>query len=309
MKKRIIVTGGAGFVASHLVDAYLKAGHSVAVIDNLSSGFRRNLNPKARFYKNDILDRAAMDRIFKKERPELVSHYAAVVEVVKSLRDPIPSLDANLIGTANVLLAFANHGRGKEKRRFIFASSCASYGTPKHIPVKETDPKVPESAYGLSKLLDESIIEFFARHYGFTYVIFRYPNIYGPRQNPKGEAGVTAIFGDLMKNGKQPIIFGDGTKGRDYIYVDDVVRANMAGFVKGDNVIMNLGTGKVTTDQMIFDSIAAATGYKGKPVYAPYRRGEAYRISMDTKLVRRILGWKPTMPFKKGIAKTIEALP
>jgi UDP-glucose 4-epimerase len=214
-KMRIIVNGGAGFIASHITDAYIKAGHRVAVIDGiLPTSSRKNVNPKAKFYKADIRDRALMERIFRKERPEVVNHHAAIAVIAQALRDPIPTLNVNLLGTANVLLAFGKYGRGKN-RRFIFASSGAVYGTPKEVPATEKTPTNPESAYGLSKLLGEELVEFYARQYGFHYVLFRYPNVYGPRQNPKGEAGVTAIFGGLMKAGKRPTIFGDGTKSRD----------------------------------------------------------------------------------------------
>ncbi len=305
---KIIVTGGAGFIASHITDAYIKKGHKVAVIDDLSTGFRKNVNPKAKFYKADIRDQAAITKIFAKEKPEAVNHHAAIAEVVKSLRDPIPTLQVNVLGTTNVLLAFGMHGAGP-RRKFIFSSTGgAIYGEPKKIPADESTETSPLSPYGLSKLLDEEVIRFYARHYGFTYLIFRYPNVYGPRQNPKGEAGVVAIFGGLMKAGKPPVIFGDGTKSRDYTFVHDIVNANVLALAKGKNETVNLGSGKMTTDRMIFDAIASATGYPDEPIFAPYRKGEVYQISIKADKARKILGWKPKTKFKDGIRTTMETL-
>ncbi len=305
---KIIVTGGAGFIASHVADAYIKAGHKVVIIDNLLTGFRRNLNPKAKFYKADIRNLALMEKIFRRERPEIVNHHAAIAEVVKSLRNPTPTFQTNVVGTANVLLAFGKYGNGKNKK-FIFSSTGgAIYGEPKKIPADEKTPVVPLSPYGLSKFLGEEIIKFYARQYRFKYLIFRYPNVYGPRQNPHGEAGVIAIFGGLMKKGAQPTIFGDGTKARDYAYVGDVVRANTAVLRKGTNDIINLGWGKIVTDQMIFNAISRETDFKRKPIYAPYRMGEVYRIAIDAKKAKKILGWKPRVKLGEGIKQTLAGL-
>ena len=305
---KIIVTGGAGFIASHVADLYIKEGHSVAVIDNLSTGFRKNVNPKAKFYKADIRDRAAIDRIFKKEKPEIVNHHAAIAEVVKSLRDPIPTLDVNVLGITNVLVSFGNYGRGAHKK-FIFSSTGgAIYGEPKKIPADESTRATPFSPYGLSKFLGEEIIKFYSRQYGFPYFIFRYPNVYGPRQNPKGEAGVVAIFGGLMKAGHRPIIFGDGTKARDYTFVSDIARANLAALHKGINETINLGWGKPTTDQMIFDAVAAAARFSERPIYKPYRKGEVYRIALDARRAERVLNWKPKVSLNDGIREVVDSL-
>ncbi len=304
---KIIVTGGAGFIASHVSDAYIKAGHKVVIIDNLLTGLRKNVNPKARFYKADIRNLPLMEKVFKRERPEVVSHHAAIAEPVKSLRLPLPTLETNVLGTTNVLLALGEHGRGKKK--FIFASTGgAIYGEPKKIPADETTPRTPLSPYGLSKALGEDVIKFYARQYNFNYLIFRYPNVYGPRQNPKGEAGVVAIFGGLMKAGRRPTIFGDGSKARDYTYVDDIIRANKIVLRRGKNEIINLGWGKLITDRMIFDEVAKATGFEEKPIYAPYRKGEVYQIAIDARRARRILGWKPKIKLAEGIQKTVAAL-
>ena len=307
MKYKILVTGGAGFIASHVVDAYIKAGHKVAVIDNLSTGFRKNLNPAAKFYKADICDLKAVEKIFRQEKPEIVNHHAAIVEVAKSLYNPIPTLKTNVLGTANVLLSFCKYSRGRNKK-FIFSSTGgAIYGEPKKIP-DEMAPLFPLSPYGLSKLLAEETIKFYARQNNFGYLILRYANVYGPRQNPKGEAGVVAIFEGLMKSGKQPTIFGDGTKARDYVYVGDIVRANAIALNRGNNETVNLGWGKKITDQTIFDTIAKELNFKRKPVYAPYRQGEVYQIALDARKAKRVLGWKPKTALRDGIRKTLIAL-
>lgn len=305
---KIVITGGAGFIASHIADAYVGAGHKVVVIDNLLTGLRKNLNPKVKFYKADIRNLDLMEKIFKRERPEVLNHHAAIAEVVKSLRNPIPTFQTNVLGTTNVLLAFGKYGRGKNKKIIFSSTGGAIYGEPKEIPADEKNPAVPLSPYGLSKLLDEEIIKFYARQYGFKYLIFRYPNVYGPRQNPHGEAGVVAIFGLLLKEGVRPTIFGDGTKARDYVYVSDIVRANLAVLKKGVNDTLNLGWGKLVTDQMIFDSLARETGFKQKPVYAPYRKGEVYRIAIDAKKAKKILGWTPKVKLREGIKQTLKSL-
>ncbi|MBI4085881.1 MAG: NAD-dependent epimerase/dehydratase family protein [Candidatus Liptonbacteria bacterium] len=311
---KIIVTGGAGFIGSHIVDAYIKAGHRVAVIDNLLTGFKKNLNPKAKFYKADIKNLALMEKIFRRERPEIVSHHAAIAEVVKSLRNPLPTLGTNVLGTTNVLLAFGKYGAGKNWK-FIFSSTGgAIYGEPKKIPADERTPAIPLSPYGLSKLLGEELIKFYSRQYGFDYLIFRYPNVYGPRQNPKGEAGVVAIFGGIMKRNIRPTIFGDGTKARDYVYVGDIARANIIVLKRRKNEIINLGWGKMVTDQTIFDAIAEETGFSAsggketKPIYAPYRKGEVYRIAIDARRAKKILGWRPSVKLKDGIRKTLATI-
>jgi len=305
---RIIITGGAGFIASHVADAYIKAGHKVAIIDNLLTGFRKNLNPGAKFYKADIRNLKLMERIFRREQPEILNHHAAIAEVVKSLRNPIPTLTTNVLGTVNVLLAFGKHGRGKNKKIIFSSSGGAIYGEPKKIPADEKTPPVPLSPYGLSKLLGEEIIKFYARQYGFKYLIFRYPNVYGQRQNPKGEAGVVAIFGGLMKNGERPTIFGDGTKCRDYVYVSDIVRANLVALKAKGSLLINLGWGKPISDKKIFTTIARELHFTDPPIYAPYRKGEVYKIALKATKARRLLGWRPQISLQKGIRKTLNAL-
>jgi UDP-glucose 4-epimerase len=302
---KIIVTGGAGFIGSHIVDAYIKAGHKVVVIDNLFTGFQKNVNSRAKFYKADIRDQMAIKRIFKKERPNIVNHHAAIVDPRAS--DPTLTFEVNVLGMTNVLVAFGEYGSGKYQKA-IFSSSCAVYGTPKHSPTPENESTHPQSPYGLSKLLGEEIVKFYACRYGFTYTIFRYGNIYGPRQNPKGESGVTAVFGALMKANKRPTIFGDGSMARDYVFVSDIVRANTLALKGGDNKIFNLGRGKMITNQQVFDAIALATGFKGEPMHIPYRASDMYRVALRPEKAKKHLGWKPHVTFAKGIRKTLAAL-
>lgn len=298
------MTGGAGFIGSHIVDAYLRAGHRVAVIDNLATGFRKNVSPKARFYEADLRNTTLIRKIVLKEKPAIVNHHAAIAEVVKSLRDPLPTFEVNVSGTAGLLLACGEAGI----RKFLFASTGgAIYGEPKKIPAPESEPPTPLSPYGLSKWLGEEVIRFYSRMYGFPYVIFRYPNVYGPRQNPKGEAGVVAIFAGLMRSGQQPIIFGDGTKTRDYVYVEDLLRANLTALRKGKNETLNLGWGRKVSDLDIFNTLARLMKFREKARHAPYRKGEVYRIALAARRARKVLGWKPTVTLEQGIRRYLEA--
>jgi UDP-glucose 4-epimerase len=215
------------------------------------------------------------------------------------------TLDVNVIGTVNVLIAGGTHGI----KKFIFSSTGgAMYGEPRKIPADETMEPTPLSPYALSKNLDELCIKFYAKSFGFDYLIFRYANVYGPRQNPRGEAGVVAIFGGLMKKKLRPTIFGDGTKTRDYIYVGDIARANILALRRGEDVTLNLGLGKEIKDQTVFDTIARNTKFNGKPIYAPFRKGECQRISITNRRAKTVLGWKPRTEFNEGIKKTLRTL-
>ncbi|MGB7957607.1 MAG: NAD-dependent epimerase/dehydratase family protein [Minisyncoccia bacterium] len=298
---KIIVTGGAGFIGSHVVDTYTAAGHRVVVIDDLSTGLRKNLHPKAKFYKADINDAKAIEAIFKKEKPEIVNHHAAMIEVVRSFREPAMTFKTNVIGMGNLLNAFGTYGK-KGKKKFIFASSGgALYGDPKKIPAVESAKLMPLSPYALSKLLGEEMLEFYARHFGFDFTVLRYANVFGPRQNARGEAGVVAIFGRLMKEGKRPTIFGDGTKGRDYVHVSDIARANLLALKRGSGETVNIGLGKIISDRVVFDAIAKALRFGQEPIFAPYRKGEVYRSSLDAGRAKKILGWRPVKSFNGGV--------
>ncbi|MBI5421033.1 MAG: NAD-dependent epimerase/dehydratase family protein [Parcubacteria group bacterium] len=301
----ILVTGGAGFIASHIVDAYIKKGHKVTVVDNLATGFRKNVNKEAKFYNADIRDLEALRKIFKKEQLDVVNHHAAIAVVTESLKNPIPTLEVNVLGTTNLLLL----GGEYNIKKFIFSSTGgAMYGDPEKLPASETTEPKPLSPYGLSKLLAEETIRYYSSNNNFNHLIFRYANVYGPRQNPKGEAGVVAIFGGLMKKGVSPTIFGDGTKTRDYVYVDDIVRANVLALTKGNGTTINLGWGKEIQDKEIFDAVAKATKFKQIPALAPHRDGELLRSSLNAQKANDTIGWKPSITLKNGITKTITSL-
>ena len=295
---KILVTGGAGFIGSHVVDRYVDLGHEVAVIDNLSTGFEKNLNAKAKFFKADIRELEKIYEIVGDFKPDVINHHAALAEVTKSVENPSDTLAVNVMGTANVLLA----GGKASIKHFIFSSTGgAIYGDPVHLPADESCKPAPLSPYGLSKLLGENIIEFYARIYGLTYTIFRYSNVYGPRQNPGGEAGVVAIFTNLIKSGARPTIFGDGSKTRDYVYVGDIVSANELALDTTENNLLNLGWGKEISDKEIFDAIASALNFSKDSIYAPFREGEVSKISLDSTKARKILGWVPKVNITEGI--------
>jgi len=302
---RTLVTGGAGFIGSHIVDKYLGLGHEVVVVDNLSTGSRKNLNPKANFFKADITNGVEIEKIFKEFKPNAVNHHAALAEVAKSLRDPQRTLEVNVVGTANLLSAGSKQGIEK----FIFSSTGgAIYGDPKNPPVDESHPPEPLSPYGLSKLLGEKTIEFYSKTQGFEFVILRYSNVYGPRQDPKGEAGVVAIFSGLIKSGERPTIFGDGSKTRDYLHVSDIVKANeLALKVKG-NHLLNIGSGTEISDKQIFAEVAKALEYKDEPIYADFRKGEVNRIALDASRAKNTLGWEPQIKLSGGVEATVAEL-
>ena len=302
---KILVTGGAGFIGSHIVDRYVGLGHRVVVVDNLATGFRKNLNKNAKFYKADIRNLKLMEKIFKKEKPRIVNHHAAVSEVMKSIKDPSLTYQVNVLGTANILLASAKSG---VKKVIFISSGGAVYGEQKRVLLSEKSEPNPLSPYSVSKLVGEKFTGFYGRNYGFDYLILRYGNVYGPRQNPKGEAGVIAIFTDLMKKGLRPTIFGDGTKTRDYVYIDDIVKANILGLKNGKNEILNLGVGQEISDQKVFDVLARALGFKKPPIYGNFRPGEVYRIALNCDQAEKILKWRPKTDFKRGIEKYLDSL-
>ncbi len=300
---KILVTGGAGFIGSHVVDAYIQAGHEVAIIDDLSTGREENVNPQARFYRVDVSDFDAVMEVFEREKPEMVNHHAAQANVRFSVERPVDDTRINVLGTVAVLEA----ARRVAARKFIFASTGgAIYGETERIPTPESEPPNPCSHYGTAKLAAEKYCQLYGRLYGLRWTILRYANVYGPRQNPKGEAGVTAIFARLMLLGEQPEIFGDGTKTRDYVHVFDVVRANVMAIERGDREILNIGTGREIQDIEVFRAIARHVGYGGQPKFGPVRPGELLRSAVDPSKAASVLGWKPTVRFEEGVASVVE---
>jgi UDP-glucose 4-epimerase len=302
---KILVTGGCGFIGSHVVDVYLKAGHKVVAADNLSTGLRKNLNPRAKFYKLDIEKHHQLERIFRKERFEVVNHHAAQAEVRRSIEDPILDAHVNIIGGLNLLHCCHRFGI----KRFIYANTGgALYGEvpARNLPVKEDFLIRPESPYGLSKYTFENYLELYFKLFELRFVSLRYANIYGPRQSPDGEAGVVQIFGGKMLRNQPPTIFGDGKQTRDYVYVKDAARANLLALKKGDNCKINIGTGVETSVLKIFELIAREVGYQGKPKHGPAVKGELRRASQDPSLAQKVLGWQPRVDIEKGIRQTIK---
>ena len=298
----ILVTGGAGFIGSHAVDAYLAQGDSVAVIDNLSSGRRENLNSAARFYELDIVD-PALDEVIGRERPQIVSHHAAQIDVRTSVSDPERDIRDNIVGLVRLASACLRHG----VELFIFASTGgAIYGEPDRNPVPESTPAKPLSPYGIDKRAGELYLQYFEAVHGLKSRILRYANVYGPRQDPHGEAGVVAIFASAMLRGERPRIFGDGTQQRDFVYVGDVVRACLAAPQAASADPINIGTGKLTSVNDLYKALAGSTGFTEPPVYAPERPGEVHSISLDPSLARRCLNWEPEVDLTAGLQLTVD---
>jgi UDP-glucose 4-epimerase len=299
---RILVTGGAGFIASHVADAYLAAGHDVAVVDNLSTGFRANVHPRARFHEVDICDPEALDSVLAAERPELVSHHAAQMDIRRSTRDPAFDARCNILGSLNLLESCVRHA----VRKVIYISTGgAVYGEPRTLPVPEEHPIQPISHYGVSKHTVEHYLHLYALQHGLRYTVLRYPNVFGPRQNPHGEAGVIAIFTGQLLAGVPPQIFGDGTKTRDYVFIEDIVRGNLLALDRGDDRIYNLGSGIETSDRQVYDAVRAAVGNGPDPVDAAARPGEIQRIALDASRARAELGWEPQIPFAEGVRRVV----
>lgn len=299
---KCLITGGAGFIASHLVDRLIKKGHSVAVVDNLSTGKKENLNPNAVFYERDIQDKK-INEIFKKEKPEIIFHYAAQIDVRKSVEDPIESAKTNILGSLNVLENCRKFG----VKKIVFASTGgAIYGEADVIPTPESYTARPVSPYGIEKLIVEHYLNFYKKEYGLDYLILRFANVYGPRQNSKGEAGVIAIFCDNILDGKNPTINGDGKQTRDFVFVDDIVSCNILGLEKNKTGVFNVGTGKETDINAIFQKINGFFGLKYKEIHGPQKSGEQQRSCLDFIKAKEILGWYPKHSLDQGLEKTKE---
>jgi UDP-glucose 4-epimerase len=301
---KILVTGGAGFIASHVVDGYLRLGHEVAVVDNLSRGFRRNVNPRAQLYEGDIQDVSFLEKVFSKVEPDVVNHHAAQMDVRRGVREPVFDARVNILGSLNVLEQAVAH----KTRHIIYISTAgAAYGEPKQLPVSEDCPINPITPYGISKHTVEHYLYTFSHLYGVTYVVLRYGNVYGPRQSSQGEAGVFAIFSEQILAGIQPVIYGDGTKLRDYIYVDDVVDANIAALHRGYGNVFNIASGIPTSDDEVFALVRDIL--EKKDLHARYvskRAGEIHRIYLDISKAQQILGWTPRVSLLQGTRLAVE---
>ncbi len=298
---KILVTGGAGFIASNITDALIDQGHLVFVLDNLSSGFEKNINPKAVFIKADIRDKN-LSQLFEKEKFDIVNHHAAQMDVRRSVADPSFDADVNIIGTINLLQNSVKH----RIKKFSFASTGgAIYGEQEYFPADEKHPTNPLSPYGISKLSVEKYLYFYKSQYGLKYTILRYANIYGPRQNPHGEAGVVAIFSKKLLNGEQPVINGDGKQTRDYTFVQDVVKANLLTLNDDCSAIYNVGTGKETDVNTLFNMMNKIIGKGQTDKHGPAMPGEQLRSVISSAKLNQKFNWFPTTSLKDGLTATI----
>lgn len=302
---RILVTGGAGFIGSNIADAVLAQGHEVAVLDDLSTGKESNLNPRAKFFRADIRDNDALTRVFDEFQPEIISHQAAKADVRESLAKPQLYAEVNIIGSLNLL----ENARRVGAKKIIYAGTGgATYGEPESLPVREDHPVNPLDPYGASKHQVEHYLFLYNYNYGLKYTILRYPNVYGPRQNPFGEAGVIAIFTYKMLNGETPTINGAGDRERDFCYVGDVAQANVLSLDNGDNQIYNIGSGIGTNINTVYEILQEATHFNKPASHGPDKPGEVYKIYLDASKAKRELGWQPTVPLAEGIHRTVDSL-
>jgi UDP-glucose 4-epimerase len=310
MSKRALVTGGAGFIGSHVAELYLARGYDVTVIDNLSSGKRENLAPGAAFHEVDVTSPEAA-RIVREGRFDVISHLAAQIDVRKSVADPVHDATVNVVGTLNLLEAVRQSGA---KTRFLFSSTGgAIYGDFVTPPNDETFPKDPESPYGIAKLSAEYYMAYYGRQHGLDAVALRYANVYGPRQDPHGEAGVVAIFCGRLLDGRPLTVFGEGKQTRDYVFVGDVARANLAAaegtlppVERVDARAFNVGTGVETDVNELARLLRKVAGADSPTEYAPARAGEQLRSAVKVDKMARLLGWRPEVSLEDGLAETFQ---
>ena len=299
---KILLTGGAGFIGSHVADELIAKGNRIVIIDNLSTGFEYNINPESKFIKADITDFKKIEEIFAEELPEIVYHFAAQIDVRKSVSDPLFDARTNIMGTLN-LIKISNDIKVK---KFIFSSTGgAIYGDTDVRPTPENHPEWPLSPYGIAKLATDKFLNYYGEVFGLKYVSLRYGNVYGPRQNPHGEAGVVAIFLNKMLNGGQPVINGDGNQTRDYIYVKDVVKANILSLENMDKIgIYNVGTSIELSVNDLFKEINKNFDNKYKEVHGPAKLGEQKTSCLNYEKIKKDMNFMPETDFGEGIKET-----
>ncbi|MBN2502312.1 MAG: GDP-mannose 4,6-dehydratase [Anaerolineales bacterium] len=300
----VLVTGGAGFIGSHVVDTMIAAGHEVSVVDNLwadGGGRREHINPAATFYEIDVRD-SGLSEVFEKEKPEAICHLAAQHSVKISTDDPVLDAQVNILGLINLLQNAVKFGT----RKVVFASSGATYGTVEKMPVDEETPRNPESPYGITKMASEFYLRYWKDMYGLDFTALRYGNVYGPRQDPTGEAGVIAIFARRILKGDSVRIDWDGEQQKDYVYAGDVARANLLALEKGSGEAFCIATGKGTSVNALYQGLVKEIGHEVEVVRAPKRPGDIYLTYFDCSKAAEQLGWKAEMPLDEGLRLTVE---
>jgi len=297
---RILVTGGAGFIGSHLVEILLAAHHAVTVVDNCTTGSAQNVAPPAHLFVRDI--RASLDSVFAESRPEVVIHLAAQVSVPQSVSDPTEDSSVNVTGYVNLLQTAARFG----VRKVILVSSAAVYGQPASLPLREDTPLSPLSPYGLSKMAGELYTRLLCPQYGMFYTILRPANVYGPRQTSGGEGAVISSFLERFTSGIDPVIHGDGQQTRDFVYVEDMAQAIVAALERGDGCTLNVGTGNAVTILDVWKTLARLVGWHRDPQFGPARTADIKHSVMDSQAAMRVLGWRPTVPLSEGLERTVK---
>jgi len=299
---KILVTGGAGFIASQIADAFIEKGHQVVIVDDLSTGYEKNINPKAKFVKANICDKS-LEKLFESEKFDVVNHHAAQMDVRRSVKDPEFDATTNILGTINLLQNCVKFG----VKKFMFASTGgAVYGEQDYFPADEKHNQQPKSPYGISKLAVEKYLYFYHSEHKLNYTILRYANIYGPRQNPFGEAGVVAIFSTKLLKGEQPIINGHGKQTRDYVFVGDVVKANLLGLKDEVSDVYNIGTGIETDVNQLFHFINNITRANKEEKHGPTAAGEQLRSVITSDKLFNKFGWRPSTKLEDGLKVTVE---
>ena len=299
---KVLVTGGAGFIGSHVVDRLMDMGHQVVVVDDFRSGRPSNLPPDVPVYRTDI-STPALEEVFRKERPDLVCHYAAQISVQLSMQDPLEDADTNVRGSLNLLQNCVRYG----VRKVVYTSSGgAIYGEPLHLPCDENHPVHPLAHYGVSKYAVENYLYVYRQSYGLDYTVLRLSNVYGPRQDPFGEAGVVAIFSQAMLQGKPMIINGNGEQERDFLYVKDVVEASITALEAGSGEAFNIGTGRGASVNEIYSLLKKVADYPSEASHGPPKPGEVFKIYLDISKARRELGWEPRFSLEEGLKDTLE---
>jgi UDP-glucose 4-epimerase len=299
---KILVTGGAGFIGSHVVDLFLEKGYEVVILDDLSTGRESNINPRAKFYKMDIRSPRVRD-VFEAERPDYISHHAAQMDVRRSVAQPLFDADVNILGSINLIERAKEFG----VKHFVYISTGgAVYGEPEYVPCDEAHPINPICQYGASKHTVEHYLFMYHVNYGLNYTVLRYPNVYGPRQDPHGEAGVVAIFTGKMLADEPVTINGDGEQTRDFVYVGDCAYANyLAVTVEHQSGIYNIGWGRPTSVNDIFNTLAKITAFSHAAAFGPAKVGETRHIYLDAVKARKELGWSPTLSLEDGLERTV----